>query len=344
MTNRLRSSAICWLLSLVCAPTLALAQLPIFPFPPPVDPVQEAIRNKQATDEATRVATQRMETTIWQFGLVGADEAAKLLQRFVDGTGTDEVYSSTSEIVGDVRNDHLGNFTFREAHETAMTRIRSYFEGQIREGRTDFPTEMPLSDLGFTESGANRLQGPDLSNAWRRGGFLNPVRIELALTFGDMQGPHRGQLSNVQVTRTQLPNGDWSVSYSFDVQYDWSDRYTFNNDSNRGGKFAAAHYLEKYAKTAKEFRTYALMSETVTESFVLRGDGQVDDRQSSSQPGPPVSARLPAPAPGNGSGNGGGGNGGNTPGGSTTDPKGGSGKVRPPPINIKRPPGWGVGK
>ncbi len=308
--------------------------------------IRDAIDNNQPSAKATKLAEEKLRKLVGRFRLLRGKVAQQHLEHFLSNKGTDIPYADGSEIAKLFREDEGSQFTHQAAHEHAMKRIRAFFESQISSGQTTFPGDIPLATIGFTLTGPDRLQGP---NVYASGNVFGvpvfpPSRVSLAAGFGDMQGPHFGTIRNCLVSEEKLTDGSTKFSYSFEIEYVWNDKYTFNNDANMSEWDEAAHYLEFIAQRAAAFKTSVTLKENVSESFLVLPDGSIVGSGGATPGG---GGNNPQNDPGNREGD-----------DNPSSPSGGQPSTMPgstpstangsttqlPPIVIEHPPGWGVGK
>ncbi len=342
--------------------------------------VSDAIKRNQADPQTTRVAEATLRSLIrWERG-VGLKFGPAQLEKFISGRGGDVVYGPSSQVAKWTREHEGAQYSHRAAHENATNRIRKWLEQEVRGGRTSFPASITLESIGFVKNYVDknspgykdRLQGPTLYQSGLV--FKVPLPyleapksvVELIISFGDMQGPHEGVISNLKVEVVEK-DGKRIAQFKYDVTYTWNDQYTFNNDKDMGEYDRAAHYLEFMAKTAKSYKTSVIMQEQVSGSFDITdaesdpSDGQNPGGQNPGGQNPggqnpggpnPGGPNPGGPNPGGDSGAGdpnspnpgspnpGGGGDQGAGGGGAAGP--GKGGVKLPPMNIPHPPGWGV--
>lgn len=260
----------------------------------PDEQIRQAIASGNANPEATRIAKEKLTRLARIFRGAGGDIAASHLEHFLGRSGIDLHYSlnnSVSEMVAEYED---AAFSHDQAHAYALQRILPYFEEKIRLGRVDFPGEIPLSELGFTETGRDRLQGP---NVYKNGAIFRvpifpPTKLNMAAAFGDFQGPHSGVIRNVKVLEGDPGSNDVSKNLTFDVEYTWNDRYTFNNDQDMSDWDAAAYYLEFIAGEAKSFNTSVKIKSTVSKVVTNELKGDKNAPTDGGQSNPPQSRRY----------------------------------------------------
>jgi hypothetical protein len=260
----------------------------------PDEQIRQAIASGEPNPEATRLAKNKLSRLVFVFRAAGGDIAANHLQHFLGKSGTELRYSLGHPVSEAVATYDDAAFSHNQAHEYALRRILPYFEEKIRMGVTDFPGEIPLSSLGFTEGGRDRLQGP---NVYKQGAIFSvpvfpPAKLNMAAAFGDFQGPHAGIIRNVKVVEGSAGSKPPSKILTFDVEYTWKDRYTFNNDQGMSDWDAAAYYLEFIAGEAKSFNTSVNINSSVRKVVTNDTNGDKNPPTDGGQPETPQSRRY----------------------------------------------------
>ena len=250
--------------------------------------ISEAIAANEASPEVTRIAKDKLRNLAWRFRFLGAENAARHLEQFLGNSGKDIQYSQDDSVARTLSTYDDAEFSHNDAHQYALKRILPYLENQIRSGRREFPAEIPLSELGFTATGPERLQGP---NVYEKGlvfgvPIFPPYKLNMAAAFGDFQGPHEGFIANVKVVDTKPGQKGAKMTLTFDVKYKWNDKYTFNNDENMSEWDRAAYYLEFVAIEAKSFKTTVIVISKVS-SVIDLGDPKAGNNNPTTGGGQP---------------------------------------------------------
>jgi hypothetical protein len=260
----------------------------------PDEQIRQAIASRKPNPEATRIAKDKLNRLASIFRVAGGDLAANHLQHFLGKSGVDLRYSLGHPVSEAVATYDDAAFSHNQAHQYALRRILPYFAEKIRMGIVDFPGEIPLSDLGFTQKGQDRLQGP---NVYKQGAIFNvpvypSIKLNMAAGFGDFQGPHSGIIRNVKVVEGNAGSKQPSKILTFDVEYTWNDCYTFNNDQGMSDWDAAAYYLEFIAKEAKSFNTSVMINSSVRKVVTNDANDDKNPPTDGGQPGTPQSRRY----------------------------------------------------
>jgi hypothetical protein len=245
----------------------------------PDERIREAIEANQATPEVTGIAKDKLRRLARHFRSLGGEIAARHLEHFLSGSGTDIHYRLGDPVSETVKTFDEAEFSHNAAHQYALKRILAYFQGEIRSGRQDFPAYINLSDIGFTATGPDRLQGP---NVYEKGALFRvpvfpPYKLDMAAGFGDFQGPHEGVIRNIKVVEGTPGQAEGKKTLTFEVLYKWNDVYTFNNDQNMSDWDRAAHYLEFIAKEAKSFKTSVIANSNVSAEVDSRTENEGDN-------------------------------------------------------------------